>query len=166
MRHLTWLLAILPAMASAQTESPTPQSPAPPTEALEAPAEEPGRDLGILQGIIEDYDYKGADKRDPFEIFSGLRKTAPGVRMGPVTQLERFDLEQLRLVAIMWSVEKPKALIVDPENNNYVVFKKSRIGRRNGYIADIREGEMVIMETLERDGQTSFQPRVIRLQRE
>ncbi len=125
-----------------------------------------GRDLGILQGIIEDYDYRGVDKRDPFAIYPGLKKTKPGVKLGPVTQLERFDLEQLQLVAIMWNVNKPKALIVDPEKNNYIVYKKTRVGRRSGYVAEIREGEMIIMETVERDGQVTFQPRVIRLQRE
>lgn len=161
-----------PATGGAVPPSPPAATPAPPAPAPEVtpPLEEgevaPTRDLGILQGIIEDYDYRGADKRDPFVVFPGLRVRKQGPRLGPVTQLERFDLDQFRLIAIMWNVSRPKALLLDPENNNYVVFKKTRIGRRNGYVADIREGELVVMETLEREGQMTFQPRVIRLQRE
>lgn len=157
------------ALPKAGAEAPVPPQ-ALPEESGEQEESQAGvggkRDLGILQGIIEDYDYRGVDKRDPFAIYSGIKKVQPGVKLGPVTQLERFDLEQLRLVAIMWNVAKPKALVVDPENNNYIVFKKTRVGRRNGYVAEIREGEMIIMETIERDGQVTYQPRVIRLQRE
>jgi type IV pilus assembly protein PilP len=129
--------------------------------------EMPKRDLGILEGIIEDYDYKGQDKRDPFAPFMVVKPSQPsGPMVGPVTQLERFDLDQLRVVGIMWNVAKPKALIIDPENKTYVVYSKTRIGRKNGYIAEIREGELVIVESFNNEGRVSYQPRVIKLQRE
>lgn len=132
----------------------------------EAESEGTGRDLGILEGIIEDYDYRGQDKRDPFAPFVLVKPVLSGTPIGPVTPLERFDLEQLRLVGIIWNVPKPKALVLDPDNKTYVVYNKTRIGRNNGYVAEIREGEVVIVESYNNQGRLSYQPRVVKLQRE
>lgn len=167
------LVFLLSLVVRAQDVQPPPPPPPEPTSAaeseLEQPGQEPegaGRDLGILEGIIEDYDYRGQDKRDPFAPFVLVKPVLSGTPIGPVTPLERFDLEQLRLVGIIWNVPKPKALVIDPENKTYVVYNKTRIGRNNGYVAEIREGEVVIVESYNNQGRLSYQPRVVKLQRE
>lgn len=133
-----------------------------------ASAQKPNRDLGILEGVIEQYEYQGIDKRDPFAPYISAVKPPGGVTppVGPVTELERFELEQLRLVGIIWGVPKPKALFLDPNQKTYVVFNKTRIGRNSGYVAEIREGEVVVIEAFNNEGRYSYQPRIIKLQRE
>ncbi len=143
--------------------------PAAPDEEL--PSNVPGEkkqkiNLGILEGIIEEYDYQGEGKRDPFAPFVAHQMQAFGTPVGPVTELERFDLDQLRLIGVIWGVPKPKAMFLDPNNKTYVVHDKARIGRHNGYIAEIREGEVVIIEAFNNEGRFSYQPRILKLQRE
>ena len=161
-----------PKVAAAPSASTPVAPPEPPP--VEAPAAAPEvsaaptgkKDLGILEGIIEEFDYNGQEKRDPFAPFSGKPVISTGEPIGPVTKLESFDVDQLKVVGIIWNVPKPKAMVLDPSNNTYVVHSRDRIGRNNGYIAEIREGELVVIESFNNDGRLSYQPRIIKLQKE
>jgi type IV pilus assembly protein PilP len=118
----------------------------------------------LLPGIIEEYTYVGVGKRDPFLPYFKPRPKNQGViEDGPLT---RFELEQLTLRGIIWDVKRPKGMIADPTGRGYIVSKNDRIGRKNGYIADIREGEIVIVEKFDNQGRVSYQTRVLKLQKE
>lgn len=115
------------------------QSPPP----LAMPGLAAGYKSEILQGFYEEYVFKLDDRRDPFSPYS------PKVNFSPVPithPLQRFDLASLRVIGIIWNNTSPKALILDPQNNSYVVVENDRIGNTNGYVAKIREGEIVIVE--------------------
>lgn len=154
----------LPGPEDVAVDAVTETPPAPETEA-EAPHMPPKRNLGILEGIIEDYDYKGQGKRDPFAPYATIKPSSSGP-IGPVTELERYTLDQLRLVGIIWNVPKPRALFTDPNQKTYVVYAKTRVGRNSGYVAEIREGEVVVIEAFSNEGRYSYQPRIVKLQRE
>ena len=64
----------------------------------------------------------------------------------PLLPLERFPLERLKLTGIIWGTDQPRVLFVDPNNKSHVVKKNDRIGRKRGYLAEIREGEVIIAE--------------------
>ena len=49
-------------------------------------------------------------------------------------------------MGIIWDTEEPRALIMDPNNQSHVVRKNDRIGLYKGYLAEIREGEIIIAE--------------------
>ena len=123
----------------------------------------------ILQGIFEDYKYDPAGKRDPF-----MKYAAPETQQancGPfedcdIGALTRFDLEQLKLVGIIWDVKTPKAMFVDPSNKTHVVNEQDKVGRNNGYIAEIREGELIVIEKFYNLGRFTYQTKVLRLQRD
>lgn len=165
---IKFLILLLSFQVQAQTQDlPGPEDiPIAPAPHEVSEGEPTKRDLGILEGIIEDYDYKGQEKRDPFAPFYAVKQADQGPRIGPFTPLEGFDLDQLRLIGIIWNVPKPKALVLDPNSRTHVIYGKSRIGRNNGYVAEIREGELVIMESFNNEGRMSYQPRIIKLQRE
>ena len=94
------------------------------------------------------------------------RPTA-GALQGPLWPLQRFDLEQLKLVGIIWDVTAPKAMILDPAGKGYVVKVNERIGRNNGYIARIREGEIIVVEsTTGLDGKLVYVTKLMKLQTE
>ena len=144
------------------------KAPPPGVKALGAPT-------GALQGIkskvnpladiIEDYNYVPKDKRDPFMPFE-RPMTVEGM-IGPLWPLQGFDLDQLKLVGIIWDVRNPKAMIMDPSGKGYVVRVNERIGRSNGYIARIREGEIVVVESVKGlDGKLTYSTKLMKLQNE
>jgi len=115
----------------------------------------------LLVGIIEDYNYSSSGKRDPFTPFERASSTTP---LGPIWPLQKYDLEQLKLVGVIWEVKTPKAMILDPSGHGYVVTVNERVGRNNGYIARIREGEIVVVENiLGVDGKLSYVTKIMKL---
>lgn len=117
-----------------------------------------------LADIIEDYEYLGGDKRDPFLPYEGA---SSAVVNEPSFPLQKFDLDQLKVVGVIWKVKNPKALILDPTGKSHFVSVNARIGRNNGYIAKIREGEVVVVESFsDPDGRVSYQTRMIKLKTE
>jgi type IV pilus assembly protein PilP len=66
--------------------------------------------------------------------------------------LEKFETKALQVVAIVWGTEKPRALVQDPESNVHTVAKGQRIGKNEGFVAEIREGEIVVVEFFDLNG--------------
>jgi type IV pilus assembly protein PilP len=96
-----------------------------------------------------DYVYDPTGKRDPFKPFrvirvSSTRKEIPREQLEP---LQRWDLDRLQIIGILWDVGVPRAMIRDPDGTVYTIIKNSKIGRNEGYVAAIREGEIVVVET-------------------
>ena len=60
--------------------------------------------------------------------------------------LKAYDLQALRVTSLIWDVEVPKALVLDPAGQTHHVQVGSAIGRNQGYVAKIREGELVVVE--------------------
>lgn len=106
----------------------------------------------VLQGLMDPFDYDARGRRDPFVQPVLDRPVAPGAGHGPLLPLQRFELTQLRLIGILWDVKRPRAMIQDPENKVHTVGPYTKVGLRNGYIAVIREGEIVVVETTEDAG--------------
>ncbi len=117
------------------------------TKELEVLAEEL-----VLQGLMDPFDYDPRGRKDPFMQPVLDRPVAPGSGHGPLLPLQRFEITQLRLIGILWDVKRPRAMIQDPENKVHTVGPYTKIGLRNGYIAVIREGEIVVVETTEDAG--------------
>lgn len=116
-------------------------------------------------GLLEVFTYSSQGKRDPFAPPSFQVKTTAQriVNLNPGTELERYELDELRLSAILWNVSKPRALVQDPKGNSYIVIPNQKIGRNNGYVAAIREGEMVVVEPLQEDGRIVFSTKLMRM---
>ena len=112
------------------------------------------------------YNYDLENRRDPFKEFRldvRTEVTEEGVFVGPLRPLQRFELEMIIPVAIIWDVESPKAMFIDPTNEVHILGKDERIGKNNGYIAAIREGEVVVIETVKRKGQLSFKTSILKI---
>jgi type IV pilus assembly protein PilP len=77
--------------------------------------------------------------------------------------LQSFDISQLRVVGIIWQVDNPKAMIQDPVGKLYLVKKNSKLGRNRGFVAVIREGEVVIVEPTVIEGMNTATTRVMSL---
>ncbi|HRO66613.1 MAG TPA: pilus assembly protein PilP [Pseudobdellovibrionaceae bacterium] len=139
-----------PVNPPAPTQSAPPISPTPP----EAP-----KTVGPPGGI-DGYVYDPTGRRDPFRPYRMIRSGRAAT--GPIIEpLQTYDIDQLSVAGILWEVRAPRALVKDSDGNLHTVVKNTKIGRNNGYVAAIREGEVIVIETLEEDGKSYKRTKVL-----
>lgn len=92
--------------------------------------------------------YDSTGMRDPFKPFIKLVDTpsAPSVVLRP--PIQRFPLNQFRIVGIVWIGGKPQAMIVDPEGNTYFLGVGDKIGNSDGEILEVRQSGILVQETM------------------
>lgn len=118
-------------------------------------------DPDLLKKSLSDYAYDPKGKRDPFMPFYGGESITPGDLVGPVTTLQRYDLDRLRLIGIIWDISRPRAMVLDPTGNVHVIEVNAKMGRNNAYVAAIREGEIVVVEPFEDGEKKSYTTKVL-----
>ena len=95
-----------------------------------------------------EYLYSPVGKRDPFRsaIEDKLTSADEGADRGSCGPLCKWELEQLRLVAVISGVSNPLAMVEDPNGRGYIVRRGTFVGKRNGKVSQIRSGEVVVTE--------------------
>lgn len=103
-----------------------------------------GRAETGLMGV-SDFVYDPTDKRDPFRSFV-LEKAREAAKQegGP---LERFDVNQLTVLAVIWDTNVPRALVADPSGRGYIVSEGTRVGKNEGRITRIEDNVVMVKET-------------------
>jgi len=105
-------------------------------------------------GFYESYKsfiYAPSGRNSPFEKPAALQnaelfnKAAPEKALGAVG-LKAYDVQALRVTSLIWDVNAPRALVLDPSGQSHRVVVGTEIGRNDGYVAKIREGELVVIE--------------------
>ncbi|ABA89374.1 type IV pilus assembly lipoprotein PilP [Syntrophotalea carbinolica DSM 2380] len=82
------------------------------------------------------YVYDPAGLRDPFQALVMIRK--PVLDDGqPLTPLQKFDLSQFRLSAIVVGKEEPMAMVTAPGGKAYVLKRGVKIGKNGGVVTKI-----------------------------
>ena len=113
--------------------------------------------LSFLEPYV--YDTKKG-RRDPFQpTTSEISSSGPTV----IRPLQKFDINDIKLVGILWDVKSPKALFLDPSKSTHVVEVDERIGLNNGYVAVIREGEVVVVESTKLRDELVYTTKVLRI---
>jgi len=109
----------------------------------------------------EEFFYNPVDKRDPFRSIVATRDDD---QIKSPTPLQRFELEQYTLSGIIWGIERPKAMVEDPEQIGHVVELGTYIGTKWGKVTEITEDHIVVTEEyLSMDGSLVVKPRVLSL---
>jgi hypothetical protein len=84
-------------------------------------------------------------RRDPFRPFTlNLRPIVR--RRDNLSPLERYELGQLKLVGIVWSIKTPTALIEDSSGLGYTVRVGTPIGANDGRVVKISPSAIAIEE--------------------
>lgn len=110
----------------------------------------------------DEYIYDPTGKRDPFKPFKVIRPVSKNEKTDvPLEPLQRFEVDRLQIVGILWDVKTPRAMVRDPDGAVYTVVKNSKIGRNEGFVAAIREGEVVVVETKYEEGKPVKETRVM-----
>ena len=94
--------------------------------------------------VEKGYTYDPTGKRDPFRSFVLTASTEREDARGP---LEQFDLAQLKLVAVVWGTERPRAVVSDPSGRGYIVREGTYMGKNEGRIIQIADNALVVKET-------------------
>ncbi len=113
-------------------------------EGAKAAPEAPKDPLDVAIEAQEGYVYNPIGKRDPFRSF--LAAGPKDDDETPRTPLQRYDLDQYQLVGVIWGIDRPRALVQDPENTGHVVEIGTYIGKNWGKVTQITSSGAVITE--------------------
>lgn len=91
--------------------------------------------------------YSATGKRDPFRPLS-LKPRLPQRARENLSPLERYEIGQLKLVAIVWDIKEPKAMVEDATGLGYILKMGTLIGPNEGKVKAIKPNEVVIEESL------------------
>jgi type IV pilus assembly protein PilP len=119
------------------------------TPAAEAPKKQPAKQEAALQEQTPvEYAYSPVGKRDPFRsILDEVNEVRPGESARPdCGPLCKWELEQLKLVAVISGMSNPLGMVEDPGGKGYIVRRGTYVGKRNGKVTQIRAGEVVVTE--------------------
>ena len=92
----------------------------------------------------EEYVYHSNNKRDPFQSF--LRMGVEEENTLSLTPLQKYEVGQYHLVGIIWDVDRPRAMVEDPDGQGHVMELGTYIGTRWGKVEIIEEGVVVVTE--------------------
>ena len=106
----------------------------------------------------EGYVYNPIGKRDPFRSF--LAAGERGVEdETPRTPLQRYEIDEYRLVGIIWGIDRPRALVEDPDSVGHVMEIGTYIGKNWGKVTQITSSEVVVTEEYQTiDGELVVNP--------
>jgi type IV pilus assembly protein PilP len=99
--------------------------------------------------VASEFTYDPAGKPDPFEpLISEIFTTkSPGTkRRVPLTPLQKYDLNELKLVAVIRGAKEPVAMVEDSTGHGYFLKKGMSIGKSDGVIREIKNGSVVVEE--------------------
>lgn len=109
-----------------------------PAASIDAPA------AGLADDSEIAYVYSPIGKRDPFRsLFDVLQQ---GPETDQLTELQRFELDQLKLVGIVSRIATPYALVEDPEGKGHTLTRGKLIGKNWGRVSQITPECVVIKE--------------------
>ncbi|MFN8944066.1 MAG: pilus assembly protein PilP [Pseudobdellovibrionaceae bacterium] len=134
------------------------------------PAENISNDLEI-----EDFEYDPIGKRDPFKSFIRVVKAADAplakttkivnkkkIEIEVTDPLLKYPLEGYKVLGILSNTSNPRAL-VEIDGKTYVMYRNMKLGRNNGVIREIREGELVVSEQIEIDGRVRQETKLLQI---
>jgi len=106
---------------------------------------------------IEKYTYDPKGKPDPFkplivekaEATPAKPKQSVEAVLEAATPLERMDLAQLKLVAVIWNISDPKGMVEDATGKGYILSIGTIVGKNRGKVTQITYTGVVVTERYE-----------------
>ncbi len=137
-------------------------------ESLDAPTAKPPAKKAppvartIVDDAAEEWFYNPAGKRDPFSSFLAKQR-GPDEVSPDAPPLQRWETDRFVLTGVIWNIEAPRALVIDPEGIGHVVRHGTYVGRNWGKVTAISEDGIVVTEEYRMlDGELVVNPVTIR----
>lgn len=152
LKYFSTGILVLGLLASGCTEkAPAPTAPA---QAKKVAAKGAGPDQAVAAPetvvVPPKYVYDPTGRRDPFIPLVVTAKksaaTAAAEQGEAVEPLQKFDLDQLRLVGIIMVKPQPLAMVAAPDGKSYVLKKGVKLGRNNGSVIAITVDAVIVQE--------------------
>lgn len=161
-------VACAAALAAACGSKKPPPRPAPPRPPAPVAAAAGAPDRGPGAAPAPEWVYSSVGKRDPFRSFLDELEASRGGLVTPCkTPLGRFELEQLRLVAVVTGLADPVAMVEAPNGVGYAIRRGACLGKNGGVVAAIRSGEVVVNEwAIKADGSRDRTRTILKLPKE
>jgi len=104
--------------------------------------------LDAGDGTDSSYQYDAAGKRDPFKTFLQLKSSLASTQKEPkiLTPLQRYDLDQLKIVGTIIGLATQDALVEDDAGKGYIVRVGDLIGNQGGKVAEVQKDRIVVEE--------------------
>ena len=179
------LLGLFGAFIGCGGEAPKPTKvPIPPVgqkPAAPAPVKEPPSPTAEVKtpeppaAAAATYTYNPQGKTNPFQPLvvektatpaspqKKLEQAARAEEKEPGTPLERMELTSLKLVAVVWDIPKPRAMVEDTGGKGYILSVGTRLGKNKGQVAKITPSGVVVREKYEEDGKIKTREVPLRL---
>lgn len=109
------------------------------------PAPEAAAAPAVVAGPAYVYAYNPMGKRDPFRMPQEENRRAE-LASACEEPLCQWDMDQLRLVAVVTGDANPIAMLQDPAGRGHVVRRNSRIGRQGGRVTQILRDSVTVTE--------------------
>jgi type IV pilus assembly protein PilP len=126
-------------------EEAAPAVKAKPAAAAAAAAAEPTPEAAADKAERLAYTYDAVNRRDPFKTYFDELAIEQEEREN-LTELQRFELDKLKLVAVIVGTATPMAMVEDPSGKGHTVKIGTLVGKRFGQVKHIRRGEIVVQE--------------------
>jgi type IV pilus assembly protein PilP len=130
--------------------SPTGKKPEASPRPAAGPAAAPEGKVEPPPAVSYSYDPKG--KPDPFRPLYVERVVKPAAKQivetvaEGATPLERLDLTHLKLVALVWSITAPRAMVEDSAGKGYILTVGTSVGKHHGKVTQITALGLVVNE--------------------
>jgi Tfp pilus assembly protein PilP len=131
-----WKVGVVIALAAvaARAESPRPRVAVPTA---------PDAEVARAVELAGDVPYDSAGRRDPFRPPRVGVAAHTGEQRTP---LQRYEIAQLRLVAVIYDTKDPRAVVEDDQGLGYIVHVGTPIGPNGGEVRGIERGRVLITE--------------------
>lgn len=144
-----------------------PPPPAPPLAAAPAATAPRAAEAKPAEPVRE-WTYSSVGKRDPFRSYLAEVETASqAVASRCKTPVGKFEVDQLRLVAVVTGLDDPVAMVEAPNGIGYSLRRGDCLGRNGGAVSAVRTGEVVVSEwAIKADGSRDRTQTILRLPQE
>ncbi|MBI5047326.1 MAG: pilus assembly protein PilP [Deltaproteobacteria bacterium] len=144
-------------LAGCQQDS---QPPQPQPHAAQQVRKEAAKPADTMPSVVEKKEDKKEEaaielkQKNPFKPF--ITKATEKVSVVvPKTPLQKYELDQFKLIAIMWGMNGSIAMIEAPDGKGYSIKKGDLVGSRDGRVKRIEKNKIVVEEKFtEASGET------------
>jgi type IV pilus assembly protein PilP len=95
------------------------------------------------------YTYNPVGKPDPFKPFIQMATVKEYSRNAPLAPLQKYEISQLKLVAIIIAPEGNIAMVEDSLGKGFFLKKGTEIGKNDGRVKKILKDQVIIEEVYE-----------------
>jgi Tfp pilus assembly protein PilP len=114
----------------------------------------------------EVYEYDAKGRRDPFMSLVVVAKEKPHFKK-KANPMENYDVDEIKLTAIVWDNHQYYALVTLPDNKSYTIRKGMTLGLYGGKVQDITKDSVLIREQVkDYRGQLRTKDTLLKLRKE